>query len=243
MMKAIRMPLIGTIILIAMILMLRRCGAFSDDKDKVNLYDHVNDSTMFYKNKSNELVARNSVLESEKVSSFLEIQSKDNEIIQLQARVKEYKKQIKDGGSVTNFESGTNINNTTGTIVHDTMFIGADSIPHTSSTYVTNFSNEWIDYTIKASRDSTSLNLKTTDRYSVIIGSERPKWNKKKVSFVDVISESPYTKVKSVKTYKVKDNRKPPRVSLGVQVGYGFSSIIPKPYVGMGLQYNILNLR
>lgn len=223
-------------------LLFRGCG--NDDADKVKLYEHLNDTTTFYKNKYNQQVARNTVLESRSAKTFLAIETKDKEILALQQLVKDYKKQLKSGGSATNFTTGTTINNTTGTfVVVDTFSIIKNDTVHHYPIYATEFENEWIHYNIDASKDSIGLKLQTTDKYSVVIGEERPKMFKKKVAFVDVISESPYTKVKSVKTYKVDDKRKPTRVSLGVQGGYGLTIYGATPYIGLGVQFNLLNIK
>lgn len=235
----------GTMLaLVIVLLFLRKCDG--DLGDKVNLYEHLNDSTTFYKNRLGEQVARNSVLKSENVKTFLEIESKDEEIKQLQARVKEYKSKLKEGGSVTNFSSSTDINNTTGTVVEPV--IDSLGVKDTcNKTYTTKFSDKWIEYTIRANKDSTKLNLKTNDEFSVILGSERPNIFKKRVEFVEVVSSSPYTKTKSVKTYQVQDDRKPIRFSLGIQGGVGINPIRPLqgfiPYIGVGAQFNLINIK
>lgn len=231
-----------TVIVLVLILLLKDCG--KEDIGKLSIYQNLNDSTTYYKNKYNETVARNSVLESESVNSFLEIQSKDAEILALQKRVKEYKDKLKDGGNVTGVTTGTTVDNTTGTVIrYDTMPVMNGDTVKLYPIYSTTFKNEWIDYSIDASKDSMGLKLKVTDKYSVIIGSERPARFKKRVSFVEVISESPYTEIKSVKTYKVKDDRKPPRISIGAQIGYGLTLKGLTPYAGFGVQFNLLNIK
>ena len=218
-------------------------GCDDGTKEQLTIYEHLEDSTQFFKNKYNEAVGRNTVLESSSVSNFLAIQTKNAEILELQKRVKDYKDKIKNNGSVTNFSSNTTIDNTTSTTVTDTLPVMIDSVPHYFPKYSTTYSDEWINYSINATKDSIGVKLNTKDKYSVIIGEERPKMFKKKVPFVEVISESPYTELKSVKTYRVTEKRRPNRVSISVQGGYGYTLFGLSPYVGVGMSFNLLNIK
>lgn len=247
-MKKEYIPFILVIIVLLMtIMMLRHCNG--KEKEKSTIYEHLEDTISFYKNRSGQKVARISVLETNFTKDFLKIKSQDSIIIQLQAKVKEYESKLKDNGSVTNINSNTTINKGTVAVVYsedDPMFFWRKRLPEKDSlkkkdVYFSSFNDKWLQYQISAFKDTIYLDLKTRDSYSVIIGSERPKWYKKSVSFVDVITESPYNEIKSVRSYKVTKD-KPKRFSLGIQVGYGFSSLIPKPYIGIGLSYNILNI-
>ncbi len=225
--------------LVVIVFFLLRGGG--NDKEIVKVYEHLGDSTTYFKNKYNELVAENSVLTTTNTKDFLAIQSKDSLVILLQARVKQYKDKLKDDGSVVNFGTTTSIDKTTATTVIDSFPVNDSS--KCNPQYKSAFRDKWIQYEIKSNKDSTKLKLMTEDNYSVVIGEQRPKWNKKKETFVDVIPSSPYARAKDVKAYKVDDKRKPPRLSLGVQAGYGFTLKGVSPYVGLGLSFNILNIR
>lgn len=37
--------------------------------------------------------------------------------------------------------------------------------------------------------------------------------------------------------------KKPPRISISLQAGYGFTSKTPGPYIGLGVSYNLFNLK
>ncbi len=226
--------IIGLVIIIFVIIQVKSCHK---TKDKIEIYNKLDDST--------------SVLTSDNINTFLSIKSKDSLILKLQSEVKDYKKKLGKDGSVTDFSTDTKISKTTKTVVtNNNPVIVSDTCKKDSicnPIYSTSYSDKWITYNLQAKKDSTKLDLKTTDIYSVILGQERPKWYKKKVDFVDVISDSPYSKVKSVKSYKVTDNRKPIRFSLGIQLGYGITvqgfSITPSPYIGVGGQFNIFNFK
>lgn len=245
--------LIG-IIIILILLLSKSCSKVKELKTSNSLFEHLDDSTQFYKDRYGRLVAKNSVLENNSTKDFLKIKSSDFLINQLQAEVKKYQKQLKDGGSVTNIGTSSTIHKGTATRLSDrdddirywrNRFEPYDlekkDTSKKSEVYFSTYKDKWIDYQISAFKDTIYLDLEMTDKYSVIIGSERDKWYKKKQTFVDVINESPYTQIKALKAYKVTDERKPTRLSLGIQVGYGLTPF-PKPYIGIGLQYNILNI-
>jgi hypothetical protein len=245
--------LIGVIIILILLLS-KGCNKIKELQTSNSLLEHLDDSAKFYRNKFGELVARNVVLENNSTKEFLKIKSSDSLINQLQARVKEYQKQLKSGGSVTNINTSTNIHKGIATQIMDreddifywrNRFEPFDLNKKKDTTkndvYFSNYKDKWIDYQISAFKDTIYLDVEITDKYSVVVGSERDKWYKKKKTFVDVISESPYTQIKSLKAYKVSDERKPTRLSLGIQIGYGLTPI-PKPYIGIGLQYNVLNI-
>lgn len=231
--------LIGIIIMLILLLS-KSCGKIKELKTSNSLLEHLDDSTQFYKDRYGRLVAKNSVLENNSTKDFLKIKSSDSLINQLQAEVKKYQKQLKDGGSVTNIGTSSIIHKGTVTQIPDRDDIKKDTSKK-SEVYFSTYKDKWIDYQISAFKDTIYLDLEMTDKYSVIVGSERDKWYKKKQTFVDVISESPYIQIKALKAYKVTDERKPTRLSLGIQVGYGLTPF-PKPYIGIGLQYNILNI-
>ena len=242
-MQKIKNIIIVTLTVLVIILIWRGCNADKLGVDVSN-YEKLQDTVKFYKNKSGLLVARTSVLEGNNATMLLHLKSRDEEIIKLQKTVNEYKKKIKNGGSVTNFNTGTTINNTTATIVDSLPVNNPDSVVYVCNpTYKTTFTDKFLEYSLQANKDSTTLHLTHTDKFSVIIGEERPKMFSKKETFVDVVSESPYTKVKSVKAFKVTDKRKPTRISVGVQGGYGLTLFGATPYVGVGVQFNILNIR
>lgn len=226
------------IIVVVMVFIFRGCG--NTDKEKVTVYEHLEDSTNYFKNKLKETVAENIVLATQNINTFLDIKSKDNLIVSLQARVKQYKNQLKEGGSVVDFGTSTLVDKTVATIV--------DSLPINDSLscepkYSASFRDKWIQYEIHSSKDSTKLKLMTEDNYSVIVGEEKQGLFKKKKDFADVISSSPYARVKQVRSYEVKDTRKPSRLSIGIQGGYGITLHGFSPFIGVGAQFNILKIR
>lgn len=105
-----------------------------------------------------------------------------------------------------------------------------------------NLKNKWYNGRIIAKRDSTNLDIKIENSYTIVIGQEG-KWYKKKTPFVEVTNENPYTKTKTLRTYQVDNKIKPKRIGIGIIGGYGFSiGIKLSPIIGIGLSYNLINL-
>jgi len=203
--------------------------------EKIFLYENQ-DTIKYYKDKEGKLHARISILEASKVSNFLELKSRDSVIILLQGLVKKYKAQIKDGGSITIV--GTEI------VFRDTGSVKVilDSTGK-NPTYKRSYSDKWITYNMEMNKDKGILDLKNTNQYSIIIGSEREvKWKfwQSKKSFVDVTNDNPYDKVKTLRTFQVKQKKE--RFSIGIQVGYGLTFKGLSPYIGIGGQFKLISL-
>lgn len=172
---------------------------------------HLSDSLFYYKNKEGQDVAKINSLVTENANQFLEIQTKDSIILELQKEVKRNKSKIKDGGSVTIVKTET---------VIDTLFLNNDSDYH--------YSDKWIDWNLSL-RDSIEFDLSVRNDYSIVIGREKSQY------YAEITNQNPYTKTNVFRTYQV-TMPKPKKFGLGIQVGYGFEG----PYIGIGIQYNLI---
>lgn len=175
-------------------------------------------------NEKGEQKARIAVLEADKAKDFLEIQSKDSVINKLQSEVKYYKKQIKNGGSVT--VGGTV------TTVHDTTEI------HTiDSTSCFDYNNKWVDlwgHTI--GNNLLEFGLTVRNEYTFTIGEEKGK------PFVELTNKNPYTDTQYLRTFQV-SSPKPKKFGIGFQAGIGVMSEFKlSPYIGAGVSYNFIRL-
>lgn len=90
--------------------------------------------------------------------------------------------------------------------------------------------------------DSSFLKIQSFDTLSVVW--KRIKagnlFNRQTLLQLDVSTANKDTKIYGVKAYRVAEKRR--KVSIGFQLGYGFSnSLAPSPYLGVGIQYNIFN--
>jgi len=246
-----------TIIVILILLNIRSCKNTQDTKrDYVNTINALQDTMTTYYNKDGMQVAKISLIETEKASMFLDIKSKDAVIIKLQEEVKKNKNRIGKSGSVTVITNTTELNtvDTTSYITSKDTIIRNDTVfiyPEYSSFIRKGLridSSYWITANVKANRDSTSFELGIQNSYTVVLGMEKAKsfkgLFKPKIAFAEVTNENPYTSTKTLRSYQVKVPR-PKRLGIGVNVGYGIildKKPIFRPYIGIGLQYNIIEI-
>ena len=209
----------------------------SKAEDK-SLIGSLNAELTTWKDKDSLSHAKIQIIETEKTKDFLSLQSKDKEIIKLQKTVKQYEKQIKNQGSVTNFTSETKIT------TKDSLV--TDSVCGKCSFYFSN-SNPWfsVDASIYPTETpnqlSLSLDLKVKNEYSVIVGEEKQGLFKKPKPFVEVLNHNPYSETESLRTYQV-STPKLKRWGVGPQIGFGLNSnFTTGAYVGIGLHYSFFN--
>ena len=182
--------------------------------------------------KTNELgqeVSKREIIETYNSKMFTKMELQDSLLKELQKVTKENQRILKKGGSSTIVEGETKIDNSSVTNVF---------YKDSNTVYKSSFNDEWIEYDITARKDSTELNLKCINKYSIVLGSERQSLFKKRKPFATVTNYNPYTKTKNLRTYQVK--MKPQRFTLGVQAGYGVTRDGLRGYVGVGGGYTIV---
>lgn len=210
---------------------------FNNQNDKLILQNKVLTVQMrSYRDKDSLNIAVIEVFQSDKGKDLLKIKSQDSSILFLQLEVKRYKSQIKEpGSSVTTITNSTDLHGSTPTIVTSVKpTVTVDTKP-VFPTYSANKSNDWIKLYIEARHDSTHFDLKVINKYSVVIGYD------KKVPFAQVKNFNPYTETTDLRTFQV-SVPKPKRISLGVHAGYGIVGMGFGPYIGVGVNYDLINL-
>ena len=236
-MKWIRVVFIAILVVIIVILYFTNISYQKEARENANLVISLNDTLKTWKDKDSLSHAKIQIIETERAKDFLSLQSKDEEIIKLQKTVKQYEKQIKNQGSVTNFTSETKI------ITKDSLV--TDSVCGKCSFYFSN-SNPW--YSVDASVSPTetpnqlslSLDLKVKNEYSVIIGEEKQGLFKKPKPFVEVLNHNPYSETESLRTYQVSNNVRVKRFGIGPNISVGFNDKGFSWFIGIGLQYNLI---
>lgn len=229
------------VIIILLILLIKTCnGRLADKKESKAFIAALEDTVSHYKNKHGQDVATISVLKASSTKDFLKLKSKDVEIQELQQVVKDYKSKLKKpGSSVTNITGVTRVDTVTITKVTPKDTVIVDGITYVYPEYSDSLINAWIEYRASMNRDSAKLNLKITNKYSVIIGQEGGLFKKKR-AFVDVINYNPYSTVEKVRTFQV-SQPKPKRFGLGVSVGMAVNPDLKlTPYLGVGVHYNLI---
>lgn len=228
------------IIIAAVLISIRGCEDHRFKKEQENnlLRGVISDTLIKKRNPDSSQVATIGLLQADKAELLLAIQTKDETIKQLQAVVKANEGKIKNGGSVSIFTTSTNYSATVSTTIQPNVAGAVGDSCH--PTYSAADSTEWVEWSTLANEDSTSLHLKVKNAYSVLIGSERIGLFKRK-PIVEVTSLNPYTDIRSLRAFEVKDTRKE-RFSFGIQMGYGVTLHGLGPYLGVGGQFKLFGL-
>lgn len=169
-------------------------------KENTELNSALNDTIKIWKDKDGLNHAKISVLQTKSSQDFIDLQSKDKTIQELQAIVKENKKRLGKKGSVTIIKGDTK---------YDTVYKTKDSIRIVlgDKTISDSIHNDWITSTFGFTSDSTFFTLQVRNDYSIIIGEDPQGLFKKKKPFAEVVSHNPYSEIDTLRTYQVEDNR------------------------------------
>jgi hypothetical protein len=233
------------VLLIVFLLCLNQCNKYKVDYyQSESILSAIEDTLKTYRGKDNLNRSKISVLETDNVKSFLDLKSKDREIIALQEIVNKYKKQLnKPGSSATRFISTTTIKDTVGTVnqsltpisnLNDSIFI------HYNLSLKDDNGVEWVYGSAIADNKYLLLDQKIVNEYSVIIGNESQGWFKRPKSFVEVLNHNPFSETTSLRTYRVTQNSIK-RFGVGPGVYYGIgSNFQPQVFIGIGIQYNFI---
>lgn len=206
-------------------------------QEKENLIEALNAELVTWKDKDGQNHAKIQVLETQKVKDFLSIKSKDSTVMKLQALVKQYKGKLDEGSSATVVTTETVVSTSSSTEVVFTQPI-KNSTNIVYPTYKSSFNLKgWITGTTVANKDSTLLDLKVRNEYSVIVGREKQGLFKPSKPFVEVTNKNPYTETTSLRTYQV--SIKPEKKwAIGPFGGINFTG---RPIFGVGVTYSLIS--
>lgn len=208
-------------------------------QEENNLLEGLQDTLKTMRNKDGTQTSIISMLQATTSKAFLDIKTKDETILWLQREVQKEKNKIKGGGGIVVIGGSTSYTGTsTNTIIANNPVINGDTVYQYPTYKTIGKDTLWIKYTIVASKDKTTLDLKVINKYKVLIGTEKVGLFKRK-PIVEVTNLNPYTSTETLRAFEIKDNRKT-RISLGLQGGYGFTLKGLSPYVGLGVNYRIL---
>lgn len=222
------LTIIGLIMVIALLMWLKGCKEHNLQEEN-NLLKAANDTLIKKRNRQDSSqTAKISLLTASNIKMLLNLSSKDETIQQLQYVIKEYKGKLKDGGSVTVFTTQTTFTSTAASTIIPN---GKDSC----GTVTAKKDNKWIKWRVLANRDSVHLDLSVKNAYHVVIGTDRSGFlGLKRKPFVEVKSLNPFTDIQTMRAAEVKDTRKR-WLTVGAQVGFGFTLKGIGPYAGIGL--------
>lgn len=173
---------------------------YNKNKENAKLIESLSDTVKVWKDKDGKNHAKIMTLQTSRAKDFLKLKSKDSTILKLQDLVKQNKKKLSDGSSVTIIEGETK---------YDTIYETKEQIKYLigDANIMDTISNKWITSIFGFNKDTTIFNLKVRNDLSLIIGEESQGWFKPKKPFAEVIDNNPYSETKNLKTYQVKDTR------------------------------------
>lgn len=229
--------LLGVTILLFSLLNEKR----SDYKKQVELYNSITDTVKFYKNKDSLNVAKIQVMQTDKESDFLKIKNLTGTNLELQNLIKDKDKKIKDLNTALIHKDET--------VYTDTLRmyypIGGDTIIFSQSVLLDTINNKWINAKYGFNKGLSYLDLKVYNEYQITIGYEGGNLFKKGTPYGIVTNMNPYTSTKDMRVYQV-SVPKQKRMGISFQTGFGGvydmknNNISYGPYVGLGLNYNII---
>lgn len=189
-------------------------------KENSKLIESLNDSISYYRDVEGILHSKISVIEDD---YFLKLKLKDKEIVELQDLVKKYK----------NVKSATIIKTETKIVEKIVNKTVLDTISNTPI-YESSFNlKDYIWGDIVAKKDTTDIKINIKNDFNIVTYKERGKL------VLDVSDKNPYSVTKVQRSYINLPKQK--RFGLGVNTGYGISKSGLSPYIGLGVNYNILN--
>ena len=196
------------------------------DLQKVN--DYLIDSLKIERNELSQEIAKRKNLEVENEKQLLEIKTKDSTVIKLQKEVKKYKGKAQAAVVIKNK-----------TVIKEKLKtkVVRDSI-NKKDVYIAKINKPFLNGQIIAKFDSIYLDIEALNKYTIIIGKKSNGWFKKRTSEIVFKSENPDTKTLDLRSVIIR--HKPKRFSLGIFVGYDYRL---RPTFGIGLTYNILNIK
>lgn len=206
------------IFIILLVFVVRRCNIHFNEYD--NMVDYTKDSLQYYKDNYNVLHSRISIIEAD---NFTKIKSKDKDIQELQELVKKYK----------NVQAATVIKTETKVvekIVNKPIF---DTVSKETAYYSKFDLDGFVWGEIIAKKDSTDLILNIRNDFNIVSHYDKGKL------VLDVSDKNPYSITKSQRSYINLPKQK--RWGLGINAGYGVSKSGLSPYIGLGVNYNLIN--
>ena len=218
-----RNNIIYTIFIIAVILSYITFFSYTVYKDRnysSSRIESLNDSIQYYKDSYNVLHSKISIIEAD---NFTKINSKNKDIQELQELVKRYK----------NVQAATVIKTETKVVEKIVNKPILDTISKETA-YYSKFDLEGFVWgEIIAKKDSTDLILNIRNDFNIVSHYEKGKL------VLDVSDKNPYSITKSQRSYINLPKQK--KWGLGISAGYGANKNGLSPYIGLGVNYNLLS--
>lgn len=210
-------------------------------REQVSLYNAITDTLKTWKDKDSLNNAKIQVMQTEKTADFLKIQNLTGTNLELQNLIKNKDKKIKDLNTALIHKDET--------VYIDTLRmyypVGGDTIIFSQSVLLDTINNKWINAKYGFNRGLSYLDLRVYNEYQITIGYEGGNLFRKGTPYGIVTNMNPYTLTKDMRVYQV-SVPKQKRMGISFQAGFGGvydmknSNISYGPYIGLGLNYNII---
>lgn len=182
--------------------------------------ESLTDSIQYYKDNYNVLHSKISIIEAD---NFTKINSKDKDIQELQELVKRYK----------NVQAATVIKTETKIVEKIVNKPILDTISKEIAYYSKFDLQGFVWGEIIAKKDSTDLILNVRNDFNIVSHYDKGKL------ILDVSDKNPYSVTKSQRSYINLPKQK--KWGLGISAGYGANKNGLNPYIGLGINYNLLS--
>ena len=174
---------------------------------------------------------------------LLDIKTQDSTVHALQDLVEKYKADLKKGGSAAIISVVTKSKGIGTTIILRGDTLWTDSLVYIYPIYTSVIDNEgWIIDSIVATKDTITNHVKIVNDFSLVLGYERQGLFKPRKPYAELTNKNPYTATNAL---RVADFRSipPKKLGLGVNVGYGITAKGLTPYIGIGVNYNFIEIK
>ena len=230
--------IIALIVTVVVLLGLLR-WQYSRTVEAEEIAEAVADTMDVNRNKEGQETASIKVIQAEREIALMKLEAKDTIIHWLQETVKEYRGALNTAIVLRNQTASKGYTGTT--VIRDTVTINGET--KIADFYETKWSNKWEEGYILARPDSIFRNIKVKNDYQITLGGVSNGWFKPKEYEVQVLNLNPNTSTRELRSFQV--TNKPKRISIGLQAGYGLGLLDfkPQPYVGLGVQFNLIGVK
>ena len=214
--------LIVGILLLSLFFNLKQCNRIDEQS---NLLQVLNDTLKTYKDKNGYYIAEKKTFETRYIKTLQQLKTKDSLIMFLQEVVKDYRNRL-TGGSVTVVKTR---------YIHDTI-VKTDTLP-IKKAFQLDYRDAWMFATVFVDTTKTRWRFDLKNDMAIVVARDRGLFSNSYTTYIR--TKNPYLKVTGLQSYRKKI--KIPRITVGVQAGYGMTKSGLGPYIGVGVNYSLLN--
>jgi hypothetical protein len=242
--KSVFIPML---VLLCIFLLFKSCNAETRLAEAETMNEALGDSLVTWRDKEGNFKANITLLEYQSADYFTKWNTADSTVIELQALVTKYKKQLGKKGSATIITTDAEIDITEVTVVE------RDTAKPCDPVYKTTFEimgtgkfkkTKWVWGEVTATKDSTQVGMRFHEEIDVVLGQEKTGFlgMGKPKAFAEVTLHNPFNKVSVLRSYSTTP-LPPKRFGIGPTVSYGVGpGFVPGVFVGVGVNYSVLRL-